>query len=83
MHWLDGLTIYTHTTEDRATAMALLSDLLDSDRPCAANLAGMRAAAVVAAAEAAEALTGDLRDRRDSGKSKKVRHVNHICMLGL
>lgn len=70
IHWLEGLTIFSHTTEDRATAVALLGELLEGDRPCAEALAAMRVAAVLA--ESAEALTGDLKDRRDSSKSKKV-----------
>ena len=74
VHWLEGLTIYTHTTEDRTTAVALLGELLESDRPCAEALASMRAAAVLA--ETTEALTGDLRDRRDSSKSKKVQKTH-------
>ncbi len=80
LHWLEGLTLYTHTTEDRASAVALLGELLESDKPCAVTLAGMRAAAVLtAAAEAAEALTGDLKHRRDSKGSSKVRpHIHHV-----
>ncbi|KAK9818810.1 hypothetical protein WJX74_003366 [Apatococcus lobatus] len=80
VHWLEGLTIYTHTTEDRATAVALLSELLEGERPCAEALASMRAAAVLA--ESAEALTGDLRDRRDSSKSKKGQRSTALSSSG-